>query len=213
MAVKAIFITATGTDAGKTFIASSLIAYYSALGLKVAPFKPIETGVLSRPQDAATLQKIALGFDHNPRFALETVCPIRFALAAAPAIAKGEAPIDWKAIDLAFKRLSDESDLILIEGAGGAFAPIDDSFFSIDISARFKAKTLLISRDRLGMIHDLLTTIETIEKRSGVLPLWAINVRNAEDFEKISEPYLARRFGRFNRLDKDFEIIAGMLIR
>ncbi|MDR1911749.1 MAG: dethiobiotin synthase [Helicobacteraceae bacterium] len=213
MAAKAIFITATGTDAGKTFVVSSLIAYYSALGLKVAPFKPIETGVLSQPQDAAALQKIAFGFDHNPIFTLETICPIRFALAAAPAIAKGGAPIDWEAIDLAFKRLSDESDLILIEGAGGAFAPIDESFFGIDLSARFKAKTLLISRDNLGMIHDLLTTIEAIEKRSGVLPLWAVNVRSADDFEKISEPYLARHFGRFNRLDKDFEIIADTLIR
>jgi dethiobiotin synthetase len=146
-------------------------------------------------------------------FELDAICPVRFALPAAPAVAKGESAIDWSAIDAAFDRLRSLSDFVLIEGAGGSFAPIDDLFFSVDLANRYNAKTLLIVHDRLGMIHDLLTALEAVEKRLGVLPIWAVNTQNAAEFERISAPYLTQRFGGFYRLDNDFEIVADMLIK
>jgi dethiobiotin synthetase len=208
---KPIFITATGTNAGKTYAACALIAHYAKDGINVAPFKPIETGVISAPQDAAILQQIAQNLGCAKP--LEDICPIRFALPAAPAVAKGDKPIDWNAIDAAFERLRSQSDLVVIEGAGGAFAPIDDDFFSIDLAKRYDANALIIAPDRLGMIHDLLTTLETAKNRLGVLPIWAINTRNAAEFEQISAPYLTRKFGSFYRLDKDLDFLAKLLIK
>ena len=163
-------------------------------------------------QDAAALSRATRGFDGAVGFKPEDVCPVRFELPAAPAVAKGEKPIDWKTIDAARERLRSQSDLMIIEGAGGAFAPIEDDFFSVDLAKRYDAKPLLIASDRLGMIHDLLTTLEAIKNRLGDLPLWAVNIRDAAGFEAISAPYLTRKFKNFYRLDRDFETLADLLI-
>ena len=40
----AFFITATGTDVGKTFVASGLIRYWRAAGRQVDALKPVATG-------------------------------------------------------------------------------------------------------------------------------------------------------------------------
>jgi dethiobiotin synthetase len=205
---KPLFITATGTGVGKTHVACMLISALTKRGIRAAPFKPIETGVISLPEDAARL-KAAAAID----LPLEIICPIRFALPAAPAVARGETPIDWAKMDAAFEACKAASDIALIEGAGGAFAPIDDRFFSVDLAKRYDAKTLLIAPDRLGMIHDLLTTLEAIEKRLGRAAQWIVNIQNAEAFDRVSAPYLTRKFGRFNRLDLDFETLTDTLIK
>ncbi|MDR1451635.1 MAG: dethiobiotin synthase [Helicobacteraceae bacterium] len=207
---RVVFISATGTGVGKTYAACALIACYAKLGLKVAPFKPIETGVIDLPSDAKALQETARAF--AVEFDLETICPVRFRLPAAPAVARGDKPIDWDAIDAAFERLRKASDLVMIEGAGGALAPIDDRLFSVDLAKRYDAKTLLIAPDRLGMIHDLLTTLEAVEKRLDILPLWAINARDLAEFELIAAPYLTRRFAKVYRLDRDVTALADLLI-
>ena len=200
---------------GKTYAACRLLDALFARGVKVAPFKPIETGVDPLPLDAVLLRETARKNGLN--LSLETVCPIRFALPAAPAVARNGAAIDWIAIDRGFEACQQTADLVLIEGAGGAFAPIDDEFFSIDLAARYNARVLVIAGDQLGTIHNLLTTIEAIGHRVNIVPLWAINahknVQHGADFERVTEPYLTKKFGTFWRIDQDIEVIANTLCR
>ena len=49
------FVTATGTDAGKTLISVALIHALRAAGRQVCAVKPIETGCDPLPQDAIAL--------------------------------------------------------------------------------------------------------------------------------------------------------------
>lgn len=206
-----LFITATGTGVGKTYAACQLIDALCQSGYKVAAFKPIETGVSTLPEDGSQLLKTMRQYPINPDLGLETVCPIRFSLPAAPDVARGETPIDWALMDTAFKACADAADMVLIEGAGGALAPVENETLSLDIARRYHAKVLVIAPDRLGMIHDLIATLEAIKSR-GFDPLWAVNLRDG-DFDRLSNPWLSKHFGYFWRLPNHLPELIGTLTR
>ena len=56
---RGLFITATGTDCGKTWLTRGLARALTQRGLRVAALKPIETGVVDRPLDATALAQAA----------------------------------------------------------------------------------------------------------------------------------------------------------
>ena len=83
--MQSLFITATGTNIGKTHTTVQLIEAFAAKGLSVGAFKPIETGVSTFPHDASLLlkvcQKVNKNFkDLNP----EDITAYTFPLPAAP---------------------------------------------------------------------------------------------------------------------------------
>ena len=83
--MQSLFITATGTNIGKTHTTVQLIEAFAAKGLSVGVFKPIETGVTTVPEDASLLlkvcQKVNKHFkDLNP----EDITAYTFSLPAAP---------------------------------------------------------------------------------------------------------------------------------
>jgi len=60
-----LFITATGTDVGKTHTTLKLIEALATNGLKVGVFKPIETGVSDTPPDASLLLEACQKVNEN----------------------------------------------------------------------------------------------------------------------------------------------------
>lgn len=205
--LRPIFVTATGTGIGKTYASVLLLKQLHEMGVKATPFKPIETGVEHLPVDALLLQQTAEELGNS--IELSAICPINYTLPAAPDIARGDEKIDWDKIDSAYEACQQNGDIVVIEGAGGAFSPIENDLFNIDLAKRFNAKTLLVCHDRLGLIHDLITTMEMIRSK-GIDPVWAINIRD-DDFEKISKPYLIKCFGSLLSLQLDMQTIAEKL--
>ena len=53
--MQSLFITATGTNVGKTYTTLQLIKALSSKGISVGVFKPIETGVTDTVPDATLL--------------------------------------------------------------------------------------------------------------------------------------------------------------
>ena len=83
--MQSLFITATGTNIGKTHTTVHLIEAFASKGLAVGAFKPIETGVITIPADASLLlkvcQKVNKHFkDLNP----EDITAYTFPLPARP---------------------------------------------------------------------------------------------------------------------------------
>ena len=58
-----------------------------------------------------------------------------------------------------------DSDILLIEGAGGLFSPIADQMLNIDLAKQFHAELILIAENRLGAIHQVLSTCEAAKAR------------------------------------------------
>ncbi len=212
MKIPPLFITATGTDIGKTYITSLLIHALGRRGVKTAAFKPIETGVIAEPADGAALQRALLSYPHNPLLDLETIVPVRYALAATPAVAAGDSPIDWPRIDEAFVRCCDGADIVLIEGAGGVLSPLQGDRPLIDLARRFEARVLLIAPDRLGMIHDLLAAHEALDAR-GFTPLLGVNRRGDEGFDRCTRPWLERHLPEALLLPEEIETLTEKVLK
>ncbi len=209
---KNIFITATNTDVGKTFATLLLIKEFNKLGYKVGVFKPIETGVKKTPLDAKNLLKTASIYNHNlKKISIDKIAPYQFSLPAAPFVAKGKKEIDLNFIQECYKDIAKLCDVVLIEGAGGLMVPVKKDFFMIDFIKFFKAKTLLVTPDRLGCINDTLLSIEALKGYNADFT-WCVNLREEENFKKTTLPFYETYFGKIFYLQSDIQSIAKLLI-
>jgi len=193
--VQALFITATGTNVGKTYTTLKLIEAFAKQGIRVGVFKPVETGVEDEPMDAKRLleacQKV------NPAFQNLTpsnITAYTFSLPASPFCADVNREIVLEKIIEKYQKLSKLCDLLLIEGAGGLMVPIKSDFMMIDLAQRLEANVLLVTPSRLGCINDTLLSMEALESRN-IRFDWCVNLyRDREDFKRVTEPFYDRVF-------------------
>ena len=185
-----LFITATGTDIGKTHTTVQLIEAFAAEGFSVGVFKPIETGVSTFPHDASLLlkvcQKVNKNFkDLNP----EDITAYTFPLPAAPFCADTHKEIVIDTIIKKYQELSQLCDILLVEGAGGLMVPVTKDFMMIDLAKRLKAKVLLVTPSRLGCINDTLLSMEALNARDMAFD-WCVNLfEDKESFSEVTQPF------------------------
>ena len=55
--------------------------------------------------------------------------------------------------------------MVIVEGAGGLFSPLADGILNIDLIQQLQATTVLVAANRLGVIHQTLSTCEAAAKR------------------------------------------------
>ena len=210
---KHIFITATNTGIGKTYTTLKLMHTFAARGLKVGVVKPIETGVEDAPEDGTLLLQALKQLNPNAwAMDIDDVVPVQMRLPAAPEVAKGDAAIDWDAIDRAVLAMDAHCDICLIEGAGGLLVPVDEKTDMIDMIPRFSAKALLVSHCELGCINDLRLSLEALQHR-GIPHEWVLNCRDGrEGFAKTSQAYFDRAMPQWRALQKDIEQLCDALL-
>ena len=159
-----LFVSATDTGVGKTLVACELIRRLRGRGIDACGMKPVETGVgADGPLDALALLAAAGGGDP-----LEDVCPQRFALPAAPAVAAAAEGrrFDLDAVLSAFARLAARHDCVIAEGAGGLLVPLAAGLETSAIPKRLDLPVLVVARARLGTLNHTLLTLEALRARS-----------------------------------------------
>jgi len=188
--VQALFITATGTNVGKTYTTLKLIEAFAKQGIKVGVFKPIETGVEDEPMDAKRLLEACKKI--NPAFQNLTpsnITAYTFSLPAAPFCADVNKEIVLEKIIEKYHELSGLCDLLLVEGAGGLMVPIRSDLMMIDLAQKLEANVLLVTPSRLGCINDTLLSMEALKSRNVAFD-WCVNIyEDREDFEKVTKPF------------------------
>ncbi len=172
---RGVFITATDTGVGKTLVASALVAYLTQRGIDVGVMKPIETGVSRSAKarsDGMRLQRAA-GTD-DP---MAEVCPYVFRLPVAPfSAARAEGKIVQIAtIMRAYRGLSQKHALVVIEGVGGAYAPITQSINVLDLIHRMKSSAVVVGRSGLGGINHALLTLHALRRRNIPIVAFVLN--------------------------------------
>lgn len=188
--MKPIFITATGTNVGKTFTTLRLIDELGKLGVKAGVFKPIETGVTNEPLDATSLLEKCKKYNDNfSSLTPRDITAYTFKLPAAPFCADKNKIIDVNHILAKYKELASLCDILLIEGAGGLMTPLSGDLKMIDLISIFNAKALLVSSSHLGCINDTLLSIEALKARKLDFD-WCVNLYEEFDsFTKVTKPY------------------------
>jgi len=171
-----LFVTGTDTGVGKTLVACSLVRALRRRGSAVGVMKPIETGVgADGPSDALALREAA-GVD-DP---LETICPQRFALPAAPTVA-AEAEgreVDLDAVRAAFASLAARHEALIVEGAGGLLVPAAKGTSMADLARELGLPLIVVARASLGTINHTRLTLEAAEARA--LPVAGVVVSHAD---------------------------------
>jgi len=212
---KRIFITATNTDIGKTYTLLKLLELYAAKGIKVGAIKFVETGVVDGvyPDGERILQKLR---ELNPlfeSFTIEDIVPVAYELPAAPYVASGGEAVDFEKLSRALEKMETHCDLVLIEGAGGLYVPLDYTFMMIDLISFFCASALLVTHCNLGCINDTLLSIDALEQRR-IPYLFAFNCKSEqkEHFEDHSKPYFEKKKMESFVVDEDIETIAQKLL-
>ena len=180
-----LFVTGTDTGVGKTRIAAALCVAYAAHGKRVAAMKPVASGCMQTRAGLRNDDAEALRAAMTVRAAYGDVNPYAFEPPIAPHIAAMEAgcPIDFGLLDGCYERLCLQSDVIIVEGAGGWLAPLDATRTFADLAARWQLDVILVVGLRLGCLNHALLTAEAIEARGLKLAGWVGNSVDP-DFER-----------------------------
>ncbi len=201
--MQSLFITATGTNVGKTYTTVKLIEALASKGLAVGVYKPIETGVTHTAPDATilleTCKKVNGKFkDLKP----QDITAYTFPLPAAPFCADVENTIDIQKIIDKHEELSKLCDILLVEGAGGLMVPITKEYMMINLIKELGAKTLLVTPSRLGCINDTVLSILAL-KTFDIDFNWCVNLHeDKDDFEVITQPYYDEVFPQWWSIDE-----------
>ncbi|KKO46456.1 dethiobiotin synthetase [Arsukibacterium ikkense] len=175
MAANSLFITATDTDAGKTFVSCLLLQGYTQLGVAAAGVKPIAAGADEHGQnsDALLLQRhsgIALPY--------AVVNPICYQAAVAPHLAalSEQRPVDETMLNRALANWQQlPLQQLLIEGAGGWLLPIGKQRYLADWVGAQQLPVLLVVGMKLGCLNHAMLTVREIARSGCTLVGWVAN--------------------------------------
>ena len=175
---KAVFLTGTGTDIGKTYISGLIVKKLAEAGKNPAYYKAAMSGNDRRedgsliPGDALFVQKTS-GISQP----LEEMCPYVYENAWSPHLAsrvEGN-PVDLEVVRKGFLETTDKYDYITMEGSGGILCPLcfDERRIQLeDVIREFELSSILVADAGLGTINSVVLTVEYMKARS--LPIRGI---------------------------------------
>ena len=180
---KGIFITGTDTGVGKTVVSATIGWILRQSGKRVAPMKPVQTGVGDDGLlDIEFIQKVM-----GTNYSMEAVCPYRFPLPLAPLVAAelaGER-IDVGKIKSAYFDLGSLNDIVIVEGAGGLLVPLTGTYFMSDLAYDLGVGLIIVIRPGLGTLNHTLLSLE--HARSRGLSILGIVINNFPDTPALAE--------------------------
>ena len=169
---KSLFIIGTDTDVGKTRVAGLIVKKLLASDARTAYFKPVASGnevgadgalIPGDPLEVASLS--------GSQQLLSTTCPFLYQAAVSPHLAaKWEGrPFDVRVAEDALRRLDEEYEYVVREGAGGLACPLrcDDGerLLLVDLIQKWNVPCLLVARSTLGTINAVALTAWALRAR------------------------------------------------
>lgn len=168
---KKIFITATGTDIGKTFVTALMVKKLRDAGYNAGYYKAAlsgaevtENGLI--PGDAYYVNKIA-----NINAKIENIVSYTYKEAVSPHLAskiEGN-PVEMEKVISDFNKALLKYDYLTMEGSGGIVCPIrydNKKIMLEDIIKELELSTLIIADAGLGTINSVVLTAEYLKSRN-----------------------------------------------
>jgi dethiobiotin synthetase len=167
--MSAVFVTATGTDVGKTFVTEGIIRALRRAGRPVDALKPIISGFDMQLAAVSDSSRLLTALGRNLKTTeIDAISPWRFKAPLSPDMASRleGASIDFEAL-LGFcrKRIAAQPGALLIEGVGGIMVPLDDRHTVLDWMAALNLPVLLVAGSYLGTISHTLSALDVLDRR------------------------------------------------
>ena len=193
-----LFITGTDTEVGKTVVARLIVRSLAATGVRVAVMKPVAAGSVMTSDGPRNEDALGLMADSNVVMPYATVNPYCLPAPVSPHLAAREVgvTIELPRLQECFVSLSAAADYVIVEGAGGWFAPLNDEQFIADLAALLALPVVLVVGLRLGCLNHALLTVAAIRQRGLILGGWIANHIDPE-FSRVPDNLatLARHIG------------------
>jgi dethiobiotin synthetase len=163
-----LFITATDTGVGKTYVTTLIARALRAAGRKVGAYKPVCSGADVGPSGSLSwgdVEKLTAALD-GP-FESERVCPLRLRAPLAPNVAarREGATIDFDRLCAGPRWWQGRVEILLVEGVGGLLCPLTDQQTIADFAQVLGYPLLVVARLGLGTINHTLLTVEAARNR------------------------------------------------
>ena len=147
--MRGVFVTGTDTDGGKTLGAAWLTQAWGA-----DYWKPVQTGAADIT-DYGTVTKLVPGAVIHP-----SAYVFQAPLSPHEAARRERARIDLSALVAPVT-----SNLLVVEGAGGAMVPLNEVALTVDFMERLGLPAVIVARSGLGTINHTLMTLEVLRRR------------------------------------------------
>lgn len=213
------FVSGIDTDAGKSVVTGVLARTWREQGRRVITQKFVQTGNLSTSEDIE-MHRHLMGIPMQPEDLDGTTCPLIFTYPSSPQLAArmDGREIDLSLVDLSSRKLLGAYDTVLLEGAGGLFVPLTDTYSTIDYVAERKLPLILVTSPRLGSINHTVLSLEACRARGIEVAILVYNLYPAtdapivEDTRRYLQQYMDRYHpsARWVEVDDTLKVIAGL---
>lgn len=177
------FVTGTGTEVGKTVVASWLAHGLAEGGRQIAVFKPAVTGLSEGGEADHEMLRRASGSVQDD----DEIAPYRYGPPVSPHLAASMAAeeIDPGRLITAARAAARSADALVAEGVGGLLVPISRDYLVRDLAVDLGLPLAIASPASLGSINHTLLTIDAaraagLEIASVVLTPWPESPTEAE---------------------------------
>jgi len=171
------FVVGTDTGIGKTHVACALLHALATRHARVCGMKPVASGGVhtaagltnedSLAHRAASTVRVPASLD-NPILLPEPLSPHLSAARAGTAIS-------FDVILRAVDALREQTDALVVEGAGGFLVPLSETQTGADLAIALGMPLVLVVGMRLGCLNHALLTAEAIRARGLTLAGWIAN--------------------------------------
>jgi dethiobiotin synthetase len=172
------FITATDTDAGKTYVSCQILQAWRDAGFSVGAFKPVASGAIEQQGQLVSEDAQALAAVTGQ--SLEEINPYTFAHPASPHIADVTGQFDLQCATELYQVLQHKYDRVLVEGVGGWCVPLSHDLMLKDLVQALALPVVMVSRIGLGCINHSLLTYQQIQRDCDLWYGWIANVIDAD---------------------------------
>ena len=181
---KNYFVTGTDTNVGKTWATLALMQHFKNQNLSVLGMKPVASGCEKvgnewQNSDALAIQKMGSQFVEY-----SILNPFAYELPISPHLAGKKNPANLETIFANFQTLQNLADVLIVEGAGGWYAPLNETETISDLAQILNVPIILVVAIKLGCINHALLTFETIQNANLNCVGW-VAVCNDADFDCV----------------------------
>ena len=168
---KALFVTGTGTDIGKTYVTGLIVKCLRDAGLSAGYYKAALSGAevaadgTLLPGDALHVARAA-GLD-----AADVTVSYIYRDAVSPHLAAQieHRPMDFAKVAEDYRRAKERTDYLTVEGSGGIICPLrwddDEHVVLDDLAVRLGLAALVVADAGLGTINAAVLTAEHLHAR------------------------------------------------
>lgn len=192
---RALFVTGTGTDVGKTYVAGLMVRGLARAGKNPGYYKAAMSGNARRedgtliPGDALYVQKIS-GITQL----LEEMCPYVYERAWSPHLAaRAEGgPVRLEVVKRGFQAVCARYDYVTVEGSGGIACPLrfdGTELWLEDVVKELGLASVIVAGAGLGTINSVVLTAEYMRGKG--LPVKGVIFNRFHPGDPLEEDNLA----------------------